>query len=259
MIVRELAWKQDPRDRRLRNPHFAQRVPFNLDTATAIARAVEQRASEILGAAISVDVFPPVRMRPELWAQLCDDSLTFEVSAECGDLTFVILRKNAQRIVACALGETTSPQGDRILSPMETHVVERFVTELSSGLAAVCGAYGAPVRTWSPAARDAYCELRFSSPLQIVMGVALREKAAQAGPTISPDVLADCPVECSVQVGIAAFDIFTIAGLTPGDVLPLETKVGPYATLNVGPDPIAAGEGGALGDRTAFKVHELIT
>jgi flagellar motor switch protein FliM len=91
------------------------------------------------------------------------------------------------------------------------------------------------------------------------MGIALREKGSKMGPTIPPDVLADCPVECSVQLDIAAFDIFTIAGLTPGDVLPMGTKVGPYATLNVGRDPIAAGEGGVLGDRTAFKVYELIS
>jgi hypothetical protein len=243
----------------LRNPHFAQRVPFELDLATAIARAVGQRASEILGAAIPVDVFPPVRMESGMWSQLCDDGLSFDIAAECGDLTFVVLRKNAQKIVACALGETASQHGERILSPMETRLVERFVTELSSGLGSVCGTCNTAVRTWSPAPRDAYCELRFGSPLDVVVGVALREMGTKMGPTISPDVLADCPVECSVQLPVAVFNIFTIAGLTPGDVLPLGTKVGPYATLNVGRDPIAAGLGGALGDRTAFKVHELIT
>jgi hypothetical protein len=193
-----------------------------------------------------------------MWSQLCDDGLIFEIASECGDLTFVVLRKSSQKIVACALGETASQHGERILSPMETRFVERFVTELSNGLGSVCGVCNA-VRTWSPAPRDAYCELRLGSPLDVVIGVAVRENGPKMGPTISPDVLADCPVECSVQLPVAVFNIFTIAGLTPGDVLPLETKVGPYATLNVGRDPIAAGLGGALGDRTAFKVHELIT
>ncbi|MGH7716538.1 MAG: FliM/FliN family flagellar motor C-terminal domain-containing protein, partial [Vulcanimicrobiaceae bacterium] len=114
------------------------------------------------------------------------------------------------------------------------------------------------VRASSPSPRQAYCELRFGMPLDMVIGLALCEKHPPAGPTISADALAECPLECSVQFPIAAFNIFTIADLTPGDVIPLRTKVGPYATLNVGRDPIAAGEGGVLGDNTAFKVHELI-
>ncbi|MGH7714878.1 MAG: hypothetical protein ACREML_02665, partial [Vulcanimicrobiaceae bacterium] len=119
MIVRELVWKSDPRDSRLRSPYFAERVQFDLALATGIARAVEDRFPELFGTRIPVVVFPPVRLDPEVWMRLCDDGLAFDVSAACGDLTFVASRKAALKVVACAFGETTPAHGERTLSSIE--------------------------------------------------------------------------------------------------------------------------------------------
>ena len=103
-----------------------------------------------------------------------------------------------------------------------------------------------------------YCELCLGAPLDTRVGIVLHREPEHAGPTLLPAALDDCPIECGVRLGAAHVDIFTIAGLAIGDVIRLEAKVGGCATLNLGPDPIAAGEGGVLGDRTAFKVHQVL-
>ena len=259
MIARELVWTRDPHDARIRLARFERRVPFERTLAISLARALQARATEIFSATISVDILPPTLLEARVWSQLCNDALAYEMSADCGDLTVLIAREAARTIVANAFGESSVTRGEDELSPVEHRVFERFVGELTEGLSAVRGSCkGAAVRSRTPSQRDAYCELRFGTPLDVAIGFAVREKPVRVGPTIAPGVLEECPLECSAQVVVDVFDIFTIAGLAPGDVLPLRTKVGPYATLNVGPDPIAAGEGGVLGDRTAFKVHELI-
>lgn len=252
MNVRELVWAPDSSAR------FERRVPFDLRLIAAIAHAVESCASDLFGESIAIDAFPPVHLEAAMWARLCDDNLVFEMTAAAGDLSIVISPKAARRIVGCAFGESP-PHHEQKLSRMETRVFERFVAELTDRLKPIRGSCNdAVARAKSPAERRAYCELRIPPPLDVVIGVAANEKAPQIGPMIAAEDLEDCPIECSVQLAVAVFNIFTIAGLKPGDVVPLGTKVGPYATLNAGPDPIAAGEGGVLGDRSAFKVHELI-
>ncbi len=254
MNVRELAWTTDSR------ACFERRVPFDLRLIAAFARAAESCASDLLGEAIAIDAFPPVHLEAVTWARLCDGNLVFEMTVEAGDLSIVFSPKAARRIVGCAFGESSSHH-EKMLSAIEMRVLERFVVELADRLKPIRGSCNdAVARTRSPADRRAYCELRIPAPLDVAIGVAaaMNEKPPQIGPTIAAEVLEDCPIECSVQLAVAAFNIFTIAGLAPGNVVPLETKVGPYATLNAGPDPIALGEGGVLGDRSAFKVYELI-
>jgi hypothetical protein len=258
VIVRELVWTQDANDGRVRNVRFERRVPFDLCLIDAIARAVESCVSEIFAEPIAVDAFPPVHLETVTWARLYDGNFVFDMTVDAGDLSVVIAPKAARSIVGRAFGESPV-ECEKLLSAMEVRVLERFVAELADRLTSIRGTCnGAVVRTRLPAPRRAYCELRLPSPLDAVIGIAVSENVSKIGPTIGFEVLEDCSIECSAQLSLAAFNIFTIAGLTPGDVIPQDTKVGPYATLNVGRDPIAAGEGGVLGDRSAFKVHELI-
>jgi flagellar motor switch/type III secretory pathway protein FliN len=250
MIVRELVWTPDSTGGRMRYARFERRVPFDPRLIATIARALETCVSDLIGARLTVDAFPPVHLDEITWTRLCDGNLTFDMTAAAGDMTIVISPKAARNIVSCAFGESL-PAADHMLSAMEMRVLERFVAELAEGLTPIRRVGLSTVRT-------AYCELRVASSLGVVIGIAVNEKPPQIGPTIAAESLEDCQIECSAQLGVAGLDIFTIARLTPGDVLPLETKVGPQATLNAGPDPIAAGEGGVLGDRSAFKVHQLI-
>lgn len=258
MIVRELVWAPDSSEGRVRCVRFQQRVPFDLRLVAAVACATEACVADLFGESIAIDAFPPVHLDTVMWSQLCDGNFVFEMTTDAGDLSIVISPQAARRIVGFAYGESP-PQRERMLSALEMRVLERFVAELADRLKPIRGSCNdAVARVQSPAVRGAYCELRIASPLDVVLGIAALEKAPQIGQTIAAEDLEDCPIECSVQLAAVTCDIFTIAGLTPGDVIPLETKVGPYATLNAGPDPIAAGEGGVLGARSAFKVHMLI-
>jgi len=258
MIVRELIWTPDPASPRVRCARFERRVPFELRLVATIARALESCARNLFHEAVTVDAFAPVHVDDATWARLCNGNLIFEMSAAAVDLSIVVSPDAAGRIVSYAFGE--NPAGrEQLLSAMELRVLDRFIAELAGELKPIRGAHDdAAVRVASPGCRAAYCELRISPPLGVVIGIAANEKPSRIGQKIASEDLEDCPIECSVRLDIAGVDIFTLARLMPGDVLPLETKVAPYATLNVGRDPIAAGEGGVLGDRSAFKVHELI-
>ncbi|MGA3037378.1 MAG: FliM/FliN family flagellar motor C-terminal domain-containing protein [Vulcanimicrobiaceae bacterium] len=256
-MIRELVWTPDPNIGRIRYARFERRVPFESRLIAAIARVLESCVSDLFGGPISVDAFPPVHLDDVTWARLCDGNVTFDMTAAAGDLSIVISATAARNIVSYAFGEP--PSAAEHMSAMEMRVLERFVAELADGLKLIRGGHDdAVARVGLPGVRTAYCELRIASPLGVVIGIAVDEKPPQIGPTIAAESLEDCPIECSARLSVAGLDIFTFARLTPGDVLPLETKVGPQATLNAGPDPIAAGEGGVLGDRSAFKVHELI-
>lgn len=258
MTVRELVWASESSQGRLRCVRFERRVPFDRGLIAAIACATEACVADLFAESIAIDAFPPVHLDAAMWSRLCEGNFVFEMTAEASDLSIVVSPKAARGIVGLAFGESP-PQREQMLSAMEMRVLERFVAELANRLKPIRGSCNdAVARVHSPGDRRAYCELRIASPLDVVIGVAALEKPPHIGPTIAAEDLEDCPIECSVQLTVAACDIFTIAGLTPGDVIPLETKVGPYATLNAGPDPIAAGEGGVLGARSAFKVHMLI-
>lgn len=258
MTVRELVWTAPSTHDRVRRARFERRVPFDLTLIAQVASALEACLAELFCVSGSPAVFPPVHVDADQWAWLCEASFVWDLCADRADLSVVITPEAARSIVAHAFGELVADV-PLPLSAMELRVLERFVVELTNRLRPVRTSCGDPaVRTRTPASRRAYCELRMAAPINALIGIAADEKLPAGGPTLAPEDLADCLIDCSVQLRAVAVDIFTIAGLTPGDVVPLETKVGPYATLNVGPDPIAAGEGGVLGDRSAFKVYELI-
>lgn len=244
MIVRELAWTGDARDPRVRLPRFVRRAPLSSAKIAAIANTVEQRLGAVFGTAPHVDVFPPIVLEEGQWPRLCEDAHVFAMD---GNAALLIGRAAARRIVACAFGESVDAAGPE-LSPLEARVLERFASELASGLRSVCS--GPP---------SVYCELRMREPFEAIIGVGVQaEPASIPFAQLAPRALDECLIECTVRLGVATADIFTIADLSVGNVVRLETKVGPSATLNLGADPIAAGEGGVLGDRSAFRVHELI-
>jgi flagellar motor switch/type III secretory pathway protein FliN len=254
VIVRDLCWVSDEREPRLRRPQFERRVPFPIEAAVGLARVIEMRASEMFAGAPAVDVFPPVLLDERVWQRLCDDAYVFEI----GRATLVIPLRTASRVARVAFGEAEQSR-EETLSTLELRVVERFARELADCLRSFAGDGETVVaRTLQPQPRAAYCELRFGAPLDAGIGIAISEAPQEPGPRLAPAALDCCPIECAVRFGIAGADIFTIAALRPGDILRLDSKVGSFATLNVGPDPIAKGEGGVLDGRSAFRVHELL-
>jgi flagellar motor switch/type III secretory pathway protein FliN len=254
VIVRDLAWASDDGSERIRIPRFTRRVPVPIESIVAVANAMTQRLSEMLQTPIELDFFPPVMLECGVWEALCENAFVYEITGERADATLLCPKSAAGKILQQAFGEDVQPS----LSPFELRVLDRFVAHAATALTEICGARV----EYAPAARsrhrEIYCELRIRSPFVASLAVATNEPAAQIGVAFSARALDDCPIECSARLGVGAADIFTIASLSVGDILPLEAKVGPSATLNLGPNVIAAGEGGVLGDRTAFKIHELV-
>lgn len=249
MTVRDVRWVSDPDDERIRVLQFAPRVSLRVEDIAAIANTMAQKIAELLNAPVRADVFPPVAVELEVWQSLCHEAFVYEICGEGADATLLCTRDVGRRITAHVFGEAEGSSGR--LSALELRVLDRFMGELAGGLGPIC------TRTERAKSRSIYCELRLREPLEATVGIATCEPAPKVGPSLSERALEDCPLECSVHLGVGAVDIFTIAGLGIGDIVPLDAKVGESATLNLGQNVIAAGEGGVLGDRSAFRVHHI--
>ena len=247
--------------RKYRVPRFARRVPVAIESIAGIANAIERRTADLLATDLQVDVFPPVTLEDGDWERLCEGAHGYEFEGERASAVLLCTAHTARRIVAWAFGERERVDQfdrERELSVLEGRVLDRFVGELAGSLYAVCDAARAATQVARPRRCSVYCEIRLGAPIGASLGIAMSEPVAAAGKRLSQNAIDECPIECSVRLGVAPVDIFTIAALAIGDVLRIETKVGPSATLNLGAEVIAAGEGGVVGDRNAFKVHELI-
>jgi flagellar motor switch protein FliM/N len=252
VTVREIAWSPDALDTRLRVPLFVRRSVLALEDVAAVANAMAANLASCFESQVAVTIVPPVELAAGDWERLREGRRCYNVAGELRDATLVVEERTARRFVATAFGEEGAEDS---LSPFESRVLERCIAQLSGSLRALCGGARvcAEARNGSP---SVYFELRLGPPADATLGIALGALQQVGERTfLHAEVLEECPLECWVRLGAGNVDIFTFAGLTIGDIVPLETKVGAFATLNLGAETIAAGEGGILGDRTAFKVH----
>lgn len=255
MTVRELAWAPHALDLSLRVPRFVRRSLLALEDVAAVANAMAANLSSCFESPVAVTIVPPVELAADDWERLRKGHRCYNVAGQLRDATLVVNERTARRFVAAAFGEETAEDS---LSPFESRVLERCIAQLAGSLRSLCGDARASAEDAS-GSRSVYFELRLGTPADATLGIALgplQQVAERA--FLHAEILEDCPIECWVRLGTGNVDIFTFAGLAVGDIVPLVTKVGAFATLNLGAETIAAGEGGILGDRAAFKVHELI-
>ena len=252
MTVREIAWASDVLDSRLRVPHFVRRSMLALEDVAAVANAMAANLASCFESRVAVTIVPPVELVVGDWERLCEGRRCYNVAGEMRDAILVVDERTARRVVATAFGEETA---DDSLSPFESRVLEHCIAQLAGSLHSLCGdaRVSAEGVNGSP---SVYFELRLGPPADATLGIAVGARQQVTERTfLHADILEECPIECWVRLGEGNVDIFTFAGLAVGDIVPLETKVGAFATLNLGAETIAAGEGGIVGDRTAFKVH----
>jgi flagellar motor switch/type III secretory pathway protein FliN len=255
MTVRDLAWAQDVVDARVRVPRFVRRSLVAIAEIAAAANEIGARLESIVAARMIPAIVPAVELAPGEWEQLRVGRRCFGIRGETRDAVLLLDEATVRRIVAAAFGETAM---DRALSRFEERVLDRCIAQLGDGLRSLCGKTVASPEISNEQPRT-YFELRFGPSPGATVGVALGASPEPANRSfVHANLLEACPIECRVRLGNGNVDIFTLAGLRIGDIVPLEAKVGAFATLNVGAETIAAGEGGIFGDRTAFKVHELI-
>jgi hypothetical protein len=251
MTVRDLAWAPDV-DVRVRVPRFVRRSLVAIEEIATVANAIAARLESIFATRMLPAIVPPVELAPGEWERLREGRRCFGIRGETRDAVLLLDEATVRRIVAAAFGETAS---DCALSRLEERVLDRCMAQLGDGLRSLCGNTGASSEV-SNAPPCTYFELRFGPLPAATVGVALGAPLQAANRSfLHPKLLEECPIECWVLLGSGNVDIFTFARLAVGDILPLETKVGAFATLNLGAEAIAAGEGGIFGDRTAFKVH----
>lgn len=254
MTVRTLAWEARAESARVRCARFVEEPPFDLRLLAACANDIAERLQTLLAASISVGMLPPVVLTNDAWERLREGGRAYDVRGDGCDATILLDEAAVSRIAACAFGERSEER--REPSAIEARIVDRVAEAVAAGIQPACAEqrnFRLPLEQ-----RRVACELRLGVPLGAAIGIVFHEHAREPAPTLGPTVLEDCAIECWVRLGTADVDIFTVAGFAVGDLVRLEAKVGAFATLNLGAEPIAAGEGGVLGDRTAFKVHELI-
>jgi len=257
VTVLDLVWSP-PGSGRVRTAAFARRSRLEFQAVAATARALAETTSRLIAAGAQVDAFPPVALDEAQWRALCASAVLYGFRGERLDATLAIERADARRLAARAFGEELAgaPESDR-LSRLEMRVLDRFLAEICSALEPLCG----PVRLEAGlpgTSCEAYVEMRIGAPLGVSLGLGIaREPAPLPGPRLRPEVLEGCKVECSARLGVVTLAAGALVDLCVGDLLPLDTKVAPSATLNVGAHPVAAGEGGILGDRTAFLVRDV--
>lgn len=255
MTLRQIAWTPDGADARVRVPRFVRRSLLALEEVATVANAMRATFESLFASQVSATIVPPVELADGDWQRLCEGRRSYILHGESRDGVLLIDDVTARRIVAAAFSEDALPHP---LSRLEAHVLERCLAQVAGALRSLCGT-AHPSNEAADAVPVTYFELRFGPPADSAVGIALAAPLQAAERAfLHADLLDECPVECWVRLGSGAVNIFTFASLGVGDVVQLETKVGAYATLNLGAEAIAAGEGGILGDRTAFKVHELI-
>jgi flagellar motor switch/type III secretory pathway protein FliN len=255
MITRDLVWdRQRGLNARIREASFARRCTLPLETVAAAANAIGARLRKLFDCELGVAVLPAVALEDGIWDAICAEARVYPITGGRRDVALVIAADDARRIALRAVGESCDFGSG--LSPLETRIVERFVAELVPALDTLCGdARLAPKKRLRPAT---YAEVRIAAPLEIALGIGVAaEPPPVIGRALPPGALSECYLECSARLGTATLDIFTLSTLAIGDVLRLDAKVGPSATLNLDGNPIAAGEGGVLGGRSAFMVHDV--
>jgi len=257
VTARELTWSEFASldGRNLRTPRFVRRSGLPLEVVAAVANAIGTRARELLEPELRVDVFLPVALDAFQWEALCLDALVYAARGESRWGAIVVGADDARRIVRHAFGERAI--SCEPLSELESRVIDRFVVALASALEPFFGrAEIARSDRIVPCA--SFVEVRFGAPLDAVIGLGVaRDPERPVGPRLAPVALEGCPLECSARLGTVKIAALDLMALGIGDVLRLSSQGPSSATLNVGSNPIASGEGGVVGDLLAFMVCDV--
>ena len=240
----------------IRSLEYVRRSRFPLQLAATLGEALGERVREILDPSARFEVFAPVAIDRSQWIALLEAAraYSFEGDAVCG--AFVVTDADAGRIAAAAFAERE--RSEETLSALEARIIDRFIANLSAALNAVFSGLRLVENATVPPCTT-YVELRFRAPFEAGIGIGFSREpppAVDAGARLELRHLGGCPLECSARIGSATFDARRMVALRVGDVVWLP-KVAAKATLNVGDQVIATGEGGVVGDRHAFLVREV--
>jgi hypothetical protein len=248
--------------RRLR---FVPRAPLPVDAACAVANGIRETLRELLGEGCELDLGEPAALEAHAWTQLVQEAQLFVVRGRRTDVVLIVPRRDARRLVLRAFGEAdaaAAPTLEAACSALELQAIERIAARCAPSVGPLSAQQAdAPQRVVAgqvPAC-VAYFDLRVRTPIELTLGVGIVRALPEthAPGTLSPAALAEVGLEVRAVFAEGLIDAVDFVTLRPGDVVKLDTKVGAFASLNVGPGRLATGVAGVVSARTAFLCRDL--
>ena len=248
--------------RRLR---FVPRAPIPIDAACVVANGIRETLRELFGEGCELDLGEPAALGARAWAQLARDAQLFLIRGRRTDVVLIVPPRDARLLVLRAFGEPGPPAAaalDAACSALELQAIERIAARCAPALGALCaqraeGSARVP-RDEVPAC-VAYFDLRVRTPIELTLGIGIVRGLPEAAPagTLSPAALDEVGLEVRAIFAEGMIDAADFVTIQPGDVVKLDTKVGAFASLNVGPRRLATGVAGVVSSRTAFLCRDL--
>ncbi len=242
---------------------FEERSCLSLNAACLVAGTVRERLSGLLGVPVALCVFEPEIPNAQAWEVIGRSAYVYRVRGNVAEAAIVLRERDAKAVVAAAFGETPDTQTDETrLSPLERDVLDRVATALTGTLVTLCGEQREAAAASSAAALcafAAYLELAVDQPVAARIGIALsRDLVPEAIPALTPEDLADIPLEASVALELRDLTARRLAELAPGDVVPITRPGTLRGSLRICGRTLAVGICGVRGGRYAFEIEGCI-
>ena len=248
---------------------FVPRASIPLDAACVVASGIGETLRALLGAACEVVIGEPAAIGAEAWCVLARDALLFLTRGRRTDVVLVLPRLDARRLVRRAFGESCEPDGapelpDAACSALELHALERIAARCAASFDPLCAQQSGTGPARSPHEVPpcvAYFDVRVHAPVRLTLGIGIVRAIpdAPAGAALSAAALDAVALDLDAVFAEGTIEASRLAALRVGDVVPLATKVGAPASLNVAGRRLASGDAGAVASRAAFFVHDVVT
>lgn len=241
--------------------HFAERSCLPLNAVCLVAANARERLASLLGVPVVLCVLEPEIPDASAWEIIGRSAYVYRARGTVADAAIVLRESDAKAVVEAAFGESpdSPPPAERRLSPLERDVLDRVATALLGTLVTLCGEQREPVTSAALDAFAAYLELAIDQPVAARIGIALSsDLVPDAVPGLSPNDLADLPLEASVALDLEEVPARSLLALVPGDVVPITRPGALRGSLRIGGRTLAIGTCGVRDGRYAFEIEGCI-
>jgi hypothetical protein len=251
---------------RLRHVRFIARASIPVEAACVVANGIRETLRELFGETCELVLGEPTALDANAWSLLANDALLFLTRGRQTDIVLVLPQRDARRLVLRAFGEGDAwgapPLPEGACSALELHALERIAARCSMAFDPLCAerrAGSRAVRAQDVPVCTAYFDLRVHAPLALTLGIGIVRDLPDPGPSgaLPACALDSVAVEARAVFAEGTIDAAAFVRLERGDIVPLGTKVGAPASLNVGGRRLATGVPGVVASRTAFLVHDV--
>jgi hypothetical protein len=212
--------------RRIRETFFEDRSSLPSSAACVVASGARETLGSLLATHVTLRLFEPVLPTPDAWRAIVRDATLYRYRGSVADAAIVLRAADARSLARAAFGET--PAGDLAaaapLSPIESDVLARVAAAIGASLPAVCGVRdGAGIeRVADINGFTTFFELLLERPVKAAIGVAVsRDPAPDPRGSLHFQDLEHVELALDVQIDVGTFPATVVAGLEPGDFLPI--------------------------------------